>query len=151
MRNIVRLSTTPPNTTTPLRNTQCQGDNMKRHVPRANDDKHLEMILLSSHLTVLLPNDISSTPVSVLILHPWEIQNMWSQTVRQEKKNKKMTRIDQGVGKPNAHVPGMRAPQQCQPSKQEQRKMKQVPGTTQGILRWGRTLMTQEQHLLDEE
>ena len=59
----------------------------------------------------VLPNIISSTPtVSVLVLHPREIQILWSQTVKQRKTKQSNGELFQ-VGKSNANVPGTRAQQ----------------------------------------
>ena len=53
------------------------------------------------------PTTSAVPPVSFLILHPREIQILWSQTVRQRKTKRQRIK----VGKSSASVPGTRAQQ----------------------------------------
>ena len=81
-------------------------------------------------------------PVPFLILHPRELQILWSQTVRQRKT--KRWRIK--VGKSSASVPGTRA-RQTNKKRHQRNKSYEKKNTkrikNKRIPRWGRVQMTQ--------
>ena len=88
------------------------------------------------------PTTSAVHPVSVLILHPREIQIMRSQTETEKKKrNRELFKVSQS----DADVPGTRAQQTRQLRKLERRKMK--ANKTKGVLRRDRIQMTRtKQH-----